>query len=79
MSFEYKQGKCNIISFSPQINKETKRIKVEKSDIATNTKTVESGTGSNTDTSYSREDGAKPTETTASPVSWNRTSGGFYP
>ena len=79
LSFEYKQGKCNIISFSPQINKETKRIKVEKSDIATNTKTVESGTGSNTDTSYSREDGAKPTETTDSPVSWNRTSGGFYP
>lgn len=68
-AFEYKQGKCNIISFSPQINKETKRIKVEKSDIATNSKTVESGVGSNTTTTYSREEGAKPTETTDSATS----------
>ena len=69
LAFEYKQGKCNIISFSPQINKETKRIKVEKSDIATNSKTVESGVGSNDTTTYSREEGAKPTETTDSATS----------
>ena len=66
--FDYKGDKHNIISFNPQINKETKRIKVDKADITTNTKTIEKGTGSNTDTVYNREDGAKPTETSDTPI-----------
>lgn len=66
--FDYKGDKHNIISFNPQINKETKRIKVDKADITTNTKTIEKGTGSNTNTVYNREDGAKPTETSDTPI-----------
>lgn len=77
LTFSYKTGDCSIISFSPQINKETKQIKIEKSDIATNTKTTESGTASNTDTNYSREQESKPTETQAD-ATWNRTDGNIY-
>ena len=35
---EYKTGKCNLMSFSPQVNKETKETEVEDKDISTETK-----------------------------------------
>ena len=77
LTFSYKKDDFSIISFNPQINKETKKIKIKKSDIDTKNKSVESGTASNEDTDYSREKGSKPVET-HDEVTWNRTDGNIY-
>ena len=67
LTLSYKAYPYNIISFSPQINKETKQIEVIKSDISSNTKKTETSKASNTTTN--RDIQGQAVKTSSSPVS----------
>ena len=61
-TLHYRKTPYDIISFKPQINKETKKEEVTSSDINTNDKTVSSGTASDSNTN--RDTAGNPVKTT---------------
>lgn len=61
----YKKGTFDVINFTPKINKETRQEEVEKSDINTNNKGVDSAIASNNTTA--REVQGEPVQTTSAP------------
>lgn len=72
MTLGYKIAPFDVVSFSPQITKETRQEKIKKSNIDTSTKTSETYTATNDN--VSRDVQGQPVETSSSSVS-NSTSG----
>lgn len=66
-TFGYKVAPFDVISFSPQITKETRQEEVKKSNIQTDNKSYETYTATNDN--VSRDIQGEPVETTSSPVS----------
>lgn len=59
----YKTGDCDVISFSPKINKETRKESIEEADINTDTKITDSAVANNSTTS--RDVQGEPVNTTS--------------
>lgn len=60
---KYRQAPYDVVSFKPQINKETKKEEVESSDINTNDKTVDSAVSNDENTI--RDTQGEPVKTTS--------------
>lgn len=72
----YRKGGYEVISFSPRINKETKREEVTHSDIDAGSKKKDEGTATNSNTD--REVQGTPVETSSTPQGNNSSSGGAH-
>lgn len=63
----YKDYPHDVISFSPQINKETRQEEIESADINTDTKEIDSAVAS--DSTTQRDTQGEPVKTSSSPTS----------
>lgn len=73
-TFSYRKKPFDLISFKPQINKETKQEETTKSDINTNDKTTEKSTA---DKDTERDTQGEPVQTTTSGYEYNPKTGAW--
>lgn len=62
---DYRSGDYDVVSFSPQINKETRKEKITAADINTDTKATDTATAS--DSTTAREVQGEPVQTSSTP------------
>lgn len=72
-SLKYRQAPYDVISFKPQINKETKQEEVESSDINTNDKTIDSAVAN--DSTTNRDTQGNPVKSTSKQMVFNPRTG----
>ena len=65
-TLHYKEYPYDVISFSPQINKETRQEEISVADINTDTKQIDSATA--TDSNTQRDTQGEPVKTSSSPT-----------